>query len=88
MPSEKVKKVYEGRPNAADLMKDGDIVLVFNTTELPQSIKDSFSLRAAALQMRTPYYTTAAGAYAAARAIANQLEGEMEVETLQAYATA
>ena len=88
VPSEKVKKVYEGRPNAADLMKDGDIVLVFNTTELPQSIKDSFSLRAAALQMRTPYYTTAAGAYAAARAIANQLEGEMEVETLQAYATA
>ena len=86
VPSEKVKKVYEGRPNAADLMKDGDIVLVFNTTELPQSIKDSFSLRAAALQMRTPYYTTAAGAYAAARAIANQLEGEMEVETLQAYA--
>ncbi|MEL6792132.1 MAG: carbamoyl-phosphate synthase large subunit, partial [Pseudomonadota bacterium] len=86
--SETVKKVYEGRPNAVDLMKDGDITLVFNTTELPQSIADSRSLRAAALQMRTPYYTTAAGALAAAKAIANQLEGEIEVETLQAYAAA
>ncbi|MEM8753889.1 MAG: carbamoyl-phosphate synthase large subunit, partial [Pseudomonadota bacterium] len=83
-----VKKVYEGRPNIVDMMKDGEIALVFNTTDLPQSIKDSYSLRATALSMKTPYYTTAAGALAAARAIADRLEGEMEVETLQAYGAA
>jgi carbamoyl-phosphate synthase large subunit len=38
--------------------------------------------------MKTPYYTTAAGAYAAAQAIANRLEGDLEVATLQSYATA
>ncbi|MEX2520255.1 MAG: carbamoyl-phosphate synthase large subunit [Paracoccaceae bacterium] len=81
-----VKKVYEGRPNIVDMMKDGGIALVFNTTDLPQSVKDSASLRATALAMRTPYYTTAAGAHAASRAIANRLEGELEVETLQGYA--
>ncbi|MFV0473469.1 MAG: carbamoyl phosphate synthase large subunit, partial [Pikeienuella sp.] len=84
--AEVVKKVYEGRPNAVDLMKDGAISLVFNTTDLPQSVRDSASLRATALAMRTPYYTTAAGAMAAARAIVGRLEGEIEVETLQAYA--
>jgi len=82
------KKVYEGRPNIVDMMKDGEIALVFNTTDLPQSIKDSASLRATALSMKTPYYTTAAGAHAAAQAIANRLEGELEVETLQAYGAA
>ncbi|MEO0501515.1 MAG: carbamoyl-phosphate synthase large subunit, partial [Pseudomonadota bacterium] len=79
------KKVYEGRPNIVDQMKDGEVALVFNTTDLPQSIKDSYSLRATALSMKTPYYTTASGAYAAARAIADRLDGDMQVETLQAY---
>ncbi len=81
-----VNKVYEGRPNIVDTMKDGGVSLVFNTTDLPQSILDSASIRATALTMRTPYYTTGAGALAAARAIENKLEGVMEVATLQAYA--
>lgn len=86
IPSTVANKVYEGRPNIVDTMKNGDIALVFNTTELPQSIADSASLRNTALTMRTPYYTTGAGALAAARAIENQREGVMEVATLQAYA--
>ena len=81
-----VNKVYEGRPNIVDTMKDGGVSLVFNTTDLPQSIADSASIRATALTMRTPYYTTGAGALAAARAIENKLDGVMEVATLQAYA--
>ena len=81
-----VSKVYQGRPNIVDTMKDGGVALVFNTTDLPQSIADSASIRATALTMRTPYYTTGAGALAAARAIENKLEGVMEVATLQAYA--
>jgi carbamoyl-phosphate synthase large subunit len=66
-------------------MKNGDIALVFNTTEGAQSVKDSAGIRATALSMKTPYYTTAAGAAAAARAIENRREGEIEVAPVQAY---
>ena len=59
---ERVKKVLEGRPHIVDAMKNGDVQLVFNTTEGKQSLEDSFSLRRSALMMKIPYYTTAAGA--------------------------
>ena len=84
--SDRVNKVFEGRPNIVDMMKNGDIALVLNTTEGAQSVKDSAGIRATALTMRTPYYTTAAGAAAAARAIENRREGEIEVSPLQGYA--
>ena len=85
VPVETVKKVLEGRPNIVDLMKNGDIQLVFNTTEGRQSLEDSFSLRRTALMMKIPYYTTAAGALAAAQAIGAMLAGELEVRPLQSY---
>jgi len=66
-------------------MKNGDVQLVFNTTEGKQSLEDSFSLRRSALMMKIPYYTTAAGALAAAQAIAAQAEGPLEVRPLQSY---
>jgi carbamoyl-phosphate synthase large subunit len=81
-----VRKVLEGRPHILDLMKNKEIALVFNTTEGRQSLQDSFSLRRAALMMKIPYYTTAAGALAAAQAITAQAEGVMEVRSLQSYA--
>jgi carbamoyl-phosphate synthase large subunit len=84
--AERVNKVYEGRPNIVDKMKDGLITLVFNTTEGAQAVRDSFDIRATALAMKTPYYTTAAGAAAAARAIENLKEGTLEVAPLQSYA--
>jgi carbamoyl-phosphate synthase large subunit len=84
--AEMVKKVLEGRPHIVDAMKNGEIQLVFNTTEGKQSLEDSFSLRRAALMMKIPYYTTTAGALAAARAITAQGEGELEVRSLQSYA--
>jgi carbamoyl-phosphate synthase large subunit len=65
-------------------MKNGEVQLVFNTTEGKQSLEDSFSLRRTALMMKIPYYTTTAGALAAAQAIA--AEGELEVRPLQSYA--
>ena len=78
---ERIKKVLEGRPNIVDAMKNGDIQLVFNTTEGKQSVDDSFSLRRTALMMKIPYYTTAAGALAAAQAIqALGASGELEVQ--------
>ena len=74
-----IKKVLEGRPNVVDAMKNGEIQLVFNTTEGRQSVEDSFSLRRTALMMKIPYYTTAAGALAGAQAIEALAKGELEV---------
>ncbi len=85
--AERVNKVFEGRPNIVDRMKDGGVALVFNTTEGAQSIRDSAGIRSTALSMKTPYYTTAAGAAAAARAIENRQAGALEVRPLQDYAT-
>ena len=81
-----VKKVLEGRPNIVDLMKSGEISLVFNTTEGRQSLEDSFSLRRTALMAKIPYYTTTAGALAAAQAIVAVAAETLEVRPLQSYA--
>ena len=83
--AENVRKVLEGRPHIVDAMQNGDVQLVFNTTEGRQSMLDSFSLRRAALMLKIPYYTTAAGALAAAQAIAAQAAGGLEVRPLQSY---
>jgi carbamoyl-phosphate synthase large subunit len=80
---EPIKKVLEGRPNIVDAMKNGEVQLVINTTEGKQSLEDSFSLRRTALMGKIPYYTTAAGALAAAQAICST--GELEVRSLQSY---
>jgi len=82
---ELVKKVLEGRPNVLDRMKNGEVQIVFNTTEGMQSLQDSFSIRRSALMMKIPYYTTAAGAQAAAQAIATAPEEALEVRALQSY---
>ncbi|MDO8801561.1 carbamoyl-phosphate synthase large subunit [Phenylobacterium sp.] len=83
---EHVKKVLEGRPHIVDAMKNGEVQLVFNTTEGKQSVADSFELRRTALMMKTPYFTTAAGALAAAQAIAETAKAPLEVRPLQSYA--
>jgi len=80
-----IKKVLEGRPHIVDAMKNGEVQLVINTTEGKQSLQDSFSLRRTALMMKIPYYTTAAGALAAAQAIAALRAGELDVRPIQAY---
>ena len=81
-----VKKVLEGRPHIVDAMKNSEVQLVFNTTEGKQSLQDSFSLRRTALMMKIPYYTTAAGALAAAQAIGAIKAGELDVRPIQDYA--
>ncbi|HYM98880.1 MAG TPA: carbamoyl-phosphate synthase large subunit, partial [Aestuariivirgaceae bacterium] len=70
VPSEKINKVLEGRPHIVDALKNGEVDLVFNTTEGQAAIADSASIRRAALIARVPYYTTVAGCVAAANAIA------------------
>ncbi len=86
LPVGHVKKVLEGRPNVVDAMKNGEVQLVFNTTEGKQSLQDSFSLRRTALMMKIPYYTTTAGALAAVQAIAAIRNDDLDVRPLQAYA--
>ncbi|MHA6324574.1 carbamoyl-phosphate synthase large subunit [Roseivivax sp. CAU 1753] len=83
VPSEVVKKVYEGRPNVVDLLKDGGIQLVMNTTEGAAALEDSREIRSVALYDKIPYFTTLAGAHAAALAIKERGEGELVVKSLQ-----
>jgi carbamoyl-phosphate synthase large subunit len=80
-----VKKVYEGQPNIVDALKNNEVDLIFNTTEGTQSLQDSRAIRAAALSQKIAYYTTAAASNAAAKAIRNMSEGEIEVNALQNY---
>ena len=61
---ERINKVLEGRPHVVDLIKNGEIVFIVNTTEGKQAIADSFSIRREALQHRITYSTTIAGARA------------------------
>ncbi len=61
---ERINKVLEGRPHIVDLIKNGDIAFIVNTTEGKQAIADSFSIRREALQQRVTYSTTVSGARA------------------------
>jgi carbamoyl-phosphate synthase large subunit len=85
LPVTFVKKVLEGRPNIVDAMKNREVQLVFNTTDGKQALQDSFSLRRTALMMKMPYYTTTAGALAAAQAIGAIKAGELDVRPIQDY---
>jgi carbamoyl-phosphate synthase large subunit len=81
----RINKVLEGRPHVVDAIKNGEIQLVFNTTEGKQALRDSRSLRRAALLHKVPYYTTLSGSIAAAEGIRSYLAGDLEVSALQDY---
>ncbi|KQK31973.1 carbamoyl phosphate synthase large subunit [Bosea thiooxidans] len=81
----RINKVLEGRPHVVDAIKNGEIQLIFNTTEGPQALADSRSLRRTALLHKVPYYTTLAGAIAAAEGIKAYCSGDLEVRSLQSY---
>ncbi len=80
---EVVNKVYEGRPDVVDMLKDGQVQLLMNTTEGAQAVEDSKAIRSIALYDKIPYYTTAAASHAAALAIKAQTEEDVEVKSLQ-----
>ncbi|PKQ01207.1 MAG: carbamoyl phosphate synthase large subunit [Alphaproteobacteria bacterium HGW-Alphaproteobacteria-13] len=82
---ERVNKVAEGRPHIVDRIKDGDVQLIFSTTEGWQSLQDSQSIRASALGADLAYYTTAAGSDAATHAIGALRAHSLEVKPLQDY---
>ncbi|MGB5869568.1 MAG: carbamoyl-phosphate synthase large subunit [Albidovulum sp.] len=82
LAAQSVLKVYEGRPNITDRLKNGDIALVLNTTEGNQAVSDSRDIRAVALYDKIPYFTTAAASIAAVEAMKARGEG-YGVRTLQ-----
>jgi len=88
LPVSPVNKVAQGRPHIVDRLLDGDVDLVFNTTEGWQSLKDSHSIRATALARKVPYFTTAAASLAAARSIEAVRGHALEVASLQSYYSA
>ena len=85
LPVTTINKVLEGRPHVVDALKNGEINLVFNTTDGAQALADSSSIRRAALTLKVPYYTTLAGAAAVTQAIQALRAGSLEVAPLQSY---
>jgi carbamoyl-phosphate synthase large subunit len=85
IPCERVNKVLEGRPHIVDAITNGDIDIVFNTTEGAKALADSMSIRRSALLNHIPYYTTLAGALAATEAIRALRAGSLTVAPLQSY---
>lgn len=85
LPVETINKVLEGRPHVVDALKNGEINLVFNTTDGAQALADSSSIRRAALTLKVPYYTTMAGAAAATQAIQALRSGSLEVAPIQSF---
>jgi carbamoyl-phosphate synthase large subunit len=85
IPCEKVNKVLEGRPHIVDAITNGEIDIVFNTTEGAKALADSMSIRRSALINHIPYYTTLAGALAVTEAIKALREGSLTVAPLQGY---
>jgi carbamoyl-phosphate synthase large subunit len=85
LPAGRINKVLEGRPHIVDAIANGEVQLVFNTTEGATALADSRSLRRAALLHKVPYYTTLSGAVAAAQGIKAYLGDDLEVRALQSY---
>ncbi|MCF0106421.1 MAG: carbamoyl-phosphate synthase large subunit [Holdemanella sp.] len=86
IPCQKVKKLYEGRPNIEDIITNGELAMVINTPSGKQSVSDDSYIRKAAIKMRVPYMTNIAAAKATLEGIIeiNQ-HGVHEVKSLQEY---
>ena len=78
-----VNKIYEGRPNIVDSLKNGDMALVINTTDGRQTVADSHTIRTAAIAENVPYCTTAAAAQVIARVLNARSAAPLDVRSLQ-----
>ncbi len=85
IPCEKVLKIYEGRPNIIDRIKNKDIQLIINTPAGKQGQYDDSYIRKAAIRYKIPYMTTATAASASVKGIAAKLESQEPVKSLQEY---
>jgi len=85
VPAEVVRKIYEGRPNVLDLMKNGEIDLIINTPSGKKPKRDQISIRSLAVMHSVPLITTIPGARAAVRGIEEMRKHRMNVKALQDY---
>ena len=87
IPAETVNKIQEGSPHIGDQIKKGEVAMVINTPQDAHSHADSYQIRRDALDYQVPYFTTMAGAEAAAEGIEYLEQREFEVHALQDYET-
>jgi carbamoyl-phosphate synthase large subunit len=85
IPVEAVKKIQDGSPHVGDQIKNGEVAMVINTPQDAHSHADSYLIRRHALDYQVPYFTTMAGAEAAAEGIEYLARREFEVHALQDY---
>lgn len=86
IPVEKIKKIYEGRPNIVDALTNGELAMVINTPHGKQSAHDDSYIRKSAIKMRIPYMTNIAAAKASLEGIMEmKIHGSHEVKSLQEY---
>jgi carbamoyl-phosphate synthase large subunit len=85
VPAETVNKIQEGSPHVGDQIKKGEVAMVINTPQDAHSHADSFLIRRYALDYQVPYFTTMAGAEAAAEGIEYLEQREFDVCALQDY---
>jgi carbamoyl-phosphate synthase large subunit len=85
IPSEKILKVHEGRPNIVDAIKNGEIQLVINTPAGKQSEYDDSYIRKAAIKYKIPYITTTSAALASSMGIKDRQGRQYQVKSLQEY---
>jgi carbamoyl-phosphate synthase large subunit len=82
---EPINKVQDGSPHVVDAIRSGRVVMLINTPKGTGAHKDSFPIRRTALECRVPYFTTIAGAGAAAEGIEFLKQGDLSVTALQDY---
>ncbi|MEH6487756.1 carbamoyl-phosphate synthase large subunit [Hyphomonas oceanitis] len=83
LPVQRVNKVLEGQPHIVDAMINGDVQLMFNTTEGAASLSDSASIRRTAVNRKIPYFTTLSASIASVQAITSLKTREISVRALQ-----
>jgi carbamoyl-phosphate synthase large subunit len=82
-------KVKEGRPHIVDMIKNGEIQLVVNTTEGKRAIEESRSIRITALRYKVAYFTTIAGAQASCTALTDGRTAQVySLQSIQAAISA
>ncbi len=82
-----VRKCYEGRPNILDLMLNGEIALVMNTTDGRRMLNESRQIRSQAINDGIPYCTTATACHALAKALKARRSSRLDVHSLQQLAS-
>ncbi|OUP76918.1 carbamoyl phosphate synthase large subunit [Erysipelatoclostridium sp. An15] len=86
IPAEKIKKIYEGRPNISDALTNGELAMIINTPNGKQSAHDDSYIRKSAIKMKIPYVTNIAAAKASLEGIMEmKIHGSHEVKSLQEY---